>query len=284
MKAGTAALLVTMLVAPATAFADDPPAPDKSGFNLFDPTPQADLRPFDTDRPTKSNVPYTVDAGHFQYETDLAVYSYQASGGVRATDWTIVDPTLKVGLTNTIDAELQITPYESAATKTAGRTTRLSGLGDTYARIKVNVLGDDHGDLAIAILPYVKLPTAQSMLGNGRVEGGLILPISFNAPGGYTILVMPQVDELKDAGDGGYHRAFDFLVNVSHPIGKRWALYAEVFTSQSFQAHDDKPVYTADTALTYMLTPKTQVDIGGNFGLSDQAPRAQIYAGLSQRF
>jgi hypothetical protein len=32
------------------------------------------------------------------------------------------------------------------------------------------------------VLPYIKLPTAQSGLGNGRVEGGLILPLSFSAP------------------------------------------------------------------------------------------------------
>jgi hypothetical protein len=45
---------------------------------------------------------------------------------------------------------------------------------------------DDRGAVAAAVLPYIKLPTAQSGLGNGRVEGGLILPLSFSAPGGFT--------------------------------------------------------------------------------------------------
>jgi hypothetical protein len=264
------------------AFADDA-APDKSDYTLFNPTPDADLRSFNTDRPPKANSPYTVDAGHFQYETDIAVFGYGNTDGVKTQDWTVFDPTLKLGLTNTIDAELQITPYESVVTKSAANTTNVSGLGDTFARLKINVLGDDHGAVAVAFLPYVKLPTAQSGLGNGRVEGGLILPISFSAPGGFTVIVMPEGDYLKDTADSGYHTAFDFLINVSHALDKRWTFYTEAFTTQSFQARD-KPFYTLDEALTCALTANLQLDFGGDFSLNGVAPRAQLYAGLSQRF
>jgi hypothetical protein len=66
------------------------------------------LRSFNTDRPPKANSPHTVDAGHFQYETDIAVFGYGNTDGVKTEDWTVVDPTLKLGLTNTIDAELQV--------------------------------------------------------------------------------------------------------------------------------------------------------------------------------
>src|ERR1700690_1747956 len=141
--------------------ADDAPQ-DKSGYDLFNPTPSAQMRAFSTERPPKANSPYTVDAGHFQYETDIAVFGYGNTDGVKTQDWTMVDPTLKLGLTNTIDAELQITPYESVVTKSAGNTTRVSGFGDVFARLKINVLGDDQGAVAGALFPYVKLPTAQS--------------------------------------------------------------------------------------------------------------------------
>src|ERR1022692_1895432 len=264
------------------AFADDA-EPDKSVYTLFNPTPDADLRSFNTDRPPKVNSPYTVDAGHFQYETDIAVYGYGHTDGVKTQDWTVFDPTLKLGLTNTIDAELQITPYESVITKSAANATTVSGIGDTFVRLKINVLGDDHGAVAVALLPYVKLTTAQSGLGNGKVEGGLILPISFSAPGGFTVIVMPEGDYLKDTADSGYHTAFDFLINGSHWLDKRWTFYTEVFTTQSFQARN-KPVYTLDEALTFSLTPNLQLDFGGNFSLNDAAPRAQLFLGLSQRF
>ena len=92
------------------AFADDtPPAPDKSGFNLFDPTPAADLRTLCPDRPTKANGPCTVDAGHWQLETDIYNVTWQTADGVTSKDGTS-SPTRpwKLGVTNTLDLELNI--------------------------------------------------------------------------------------------------------------------------------------------------------------------------------
>jgi len=264
------------------AFADDSP-PDKSDYSLFNPTPEADLRSFSTDRPPKANSPYTVDAGHVQYETDIAVFGYSDTAGATTRDWTVLDPTLKLGLTNTIDAELQLTPYESVTTHRASGASSISGFGDTIARLKINVLGDDQGAIAVALLPYIKLPTAQSRLGNGHVEGGLILPVSLSAPGGFTVIVMPEADYLKDEFSDAYHGAFDFLINVSHALDKRWTFYTEVFTTQSFETAN-KPIYTFDEALTCALGPNLQLDFGGNFSVNAQAPREQLYIGLSERF
>jgi hypothetical protein len=277
-----AGLLMIMSIPTSAALAQDMP-PDKSAFTVFDPTPAADLRAFATDRPPKANSPYTVDAGHFQYETDLVVFGYGEAGGVRTRNWTVADPTLKLGLTNTIDAELQITPYQYTSTSEDRHTTRVAGWGDTYFRLKFNLSGDDGGKVAVALLPYVKLPTARAGLGDGRVEGGLILPIAVAAPAGFTVVVMPEVDGLKNDGDSRYHAAFDFLVNVSHPLDKKWTFYTEVFTTQSLQK-TDKPIYTLDEALTYALTPNLQLDFGGNFGLDGAPPRIQPFVGLSQRF
>lgn len=284
LRCAPLALILATLAVPALGEdGGDDAAPDKSGYTLLDPTPAAELRDFNTDRPPKANSPYTVDAGHFQYETDLAVFSSSAEGASRSDAWTAVDPTLKLGLTNCIDAELQLTPYESLSTQVAGNTTTISGLGDTYARLKVNVLGDDRGAAAVALLPYVKLPTAQPGLGNGKIEGGLILPVSFSAPAGFTIIVMPEADYLKDSAERGYHGAFDFLVNVSHALDRRWTFYSEVFTTRSFEA-GERPIYTADAALTCALRSDVQLDFGGNFSLNGIAPQTQLYVGLSQRF
>lgn len=278
------ACIALLLSAHATlVLAADDTVPDKSAYTLFNPTPDAQMRAFSTDRPPKANSPYTVDAGHFQYETDLAVYSHGNADGVTTEQWTLVDPTLKLGLTNTVDAELQITPYESVTTRSPSTTTTIEGMGDSFARLKFNLVGDDGGNVALALLPYLKLPTARSELGNGKVEGGVIAPASFAAPNGFTIIVMPEVDYLKDIVGSGYHGAFDFLVNVSHPISEKWTVYTEVFTTQSFQS-SEKPIYTLDGALTCALAANLQLDFGGNFSLNGIGPRVQLYVGLSQRF
>ncbi len=62
-------LACMLSMAPAFA-AETGPAPDKSTYTIFNPTPPALMREFNTDRPDKTESPYTVDAGHFQTETD----------------------------------------------------------------------------------------------------------------------------------------------------------------------------------------------------------------------
>src|SRR5262249_23638406 len=85
---------------------------DKWQYTLCDPVPDSALRSFNPDRPTKAFNPYTVDSGHFQYETDLINYAYQKTGTVRTNTILAPNPTLKLGITNNIDFELNIAPFE----------------------------------------------------------------------------------------------------------------------------------------------------------------------------
>lgn len=280
--AGWCVVLLLLGSAGGAARADDA-APAASEESLFNPTPAGQMRAFSTDRPPKANSPYTVDAGHFQVETDLAVLAHGTTAGTTTRQTTLVDPTLKLGLTHAVDAELQLTPFEAVTNEGAGPATRFAGIGDTVARLKVNVLGNDRGDVAVALLPYVKIPTARSGLGNGKFEGGLILPVSVAAPAGFTVVVMPEVDASRNAAGSGDHAVFDLLVNVSHPLTARLSFYTEAYASRSAQAGSAR-VYTLDEALTYALAPNLQLDLGGNFSLNAVAPRTQLYLGISERF
>lgn len=51
---------------------------DKSEYWLFDPVPNDEMREFSTDRPGKTHSSTTVDAGHFQVESDFINYTYDA--------------------------------------------------------------------------------------------------------------------------------------------------------------------------------------------------------------
>jgi hypothetical protein len=63
-------------------------------------------------------------------------------------------------------------------------------------RVKVNLAGA--GDFQAAVIPYVKLPAARPGIGNGAVEGGAILPVSFALPLDFTLLFDPEIDILRN--------------------------------------------------------------------------------------
>ena len=102
--------------------------PDKNQYWLLYPTPPDQMRSFSTDRPTKSNVPYTVDAGHFQYETDLVNYTHQVTGSTHTDTLLVPNPTFKVGLTNNADLEVNV-PFAGVHTFTIHRPDRRARYG-----------------------------------------------------------------------------------------------------------------------------------------------------------
>ncbi len=260
------------------------PAPDKSGYTLFNPTPAAALRGFNSDRPTKSNSPVTVDAGHFQYETDLFSYTHSNAGGVSSRLYTILDPVLKVGLTDRVDLELQFNGYNWFNTRVPGgpKISSGSGAGDLVVRVKINLFGNE-GGAAMALIPYVKAPTASRNIGNGQTEGGVIAPLSVPLPWDFTLVVMPEVDVLKNANDNGRHFNFSQLIGISHPIGPKVTVYGELYSALGTDKRTPA-VYTLDGAVSYALTDTVQLDAGVNVGLNRNAPNLQVYTGVSQRF
>ena len=133
-------------------------------------------------------MPYTVDAGHFQYETDQVNFTHQVTGTTRIDTLLAPNPTFKVGLTNNADFEVNV-PFagvRTSDTATAASST-LWGIGDTFVRSKINLWGNDGGTTAAAIIPYVKAPSAPIGIGNGAVEGGLAGPVAFSLPNSFTL-------------------------------------------------------------------------------------------------
>jgi hypothetical protein len=263
-------------------------APDKSAYTLFDPTPVDQMRSFCTDRPTKSNFPCTVDAGHFQYESDVINWSYAHTGGATTNTYLFTNPTLKLGLTNTIDAELNIVPAERIFTKSSLGRSSIGGAGDLLLRTKVNLVGPEGGDFQLTALPYLKLPTAKPGIGNKAVEGGLIAPVLFGLPSDFALLFDPEIDILRNALNSGRHVNFASLVNLGHTLlSESVTGYVELFGSVNDDPSGMVKQASLDLAVEWIVSDKApglQLDLGANIGLTSATPRVQAYAGISQRF
>ena len=66
--------------------------PDKSGYNLFNPTPDDEMRKFTPDRPGKGYSVRTIDAGHIELETDFVSYTYSRYLGITTHSFEAFDP------------------------------------------------------------------------------------------------------------------------------------------------------------------------------------------------
>ena len=267
----------------AHAFAGE--SPDKSGYNLFRPTPDALLREMATDRPDKTESAYSVDAGHYQIEMDLLSYTYDRSDGETLEGWGIAPINMKVGVLNNVDLQIIAESYNIQQTKdrSTNSSTRLSGFGDLLLRCKTNLWGNDGGPTALSVMPFVKLPTNQNGLGNRAVEGGVIFPFAMDLPADWGFGAQAEVDYIQDSGSSDYHGEFINTVTVSHDIVGKLGGYVELFSNVSTE-RGAKWIATFDFGFTYAITRDIQLDAGMNIGLTDPADDLNPFLGLSMRY
>src|SRR3954447_8978655 len=140
---------------------------DKSGYTLFNPTPRSAMREMQTDRPDVTESPFTVDAGHVQIETSF--FEYASDAGTE--EWDVLPTNIKVGVLNNVDVQFVLSPYQDIS---PDKGPHAAGFGDAQLRVKINLWGDDGGNTALALMPYVQFPTGEKDLTVGHAEYGLI--------------------------------------------------------------------------------------------------------------
>ncbi len=261
---------------------------DKSAFNLFNPTPEKQLRDLDTDRPDKTNSPHTLDAGHVQLEMGLLGYSYDRHNSdlapIRAEGWTWADTNLRIGLTNWGELQLAIPFYQSnrETDLLKHETQRHEGIGDLTVILKTNFWGNDKGETAGGMEFFVKTPTASHGLGNGKVEGGALILLGTKLPGDFD-LGFNTGGSISANDEGGYHADIINSISISHPIAGPLSAYVEFFSSVPARQSKDWEG-TVDAGLTCQIGKNLQLDAGINVGVTRAADDLGTFIGVSYRF
>ena len=161
--------------------------------------------------------------------------------------------------------------------------SEISGIGDLYLRIKQRLTPSD-AKVQFALIPFIKIPTAKSGLGNRKVEGGLVGTGVFTLPAGFSLTVTPEIDDLENTNLDGHHAEVVGALNLSKTLSSKVTANAELWTAQNFDPAGTVRQYSADGAIAYVPSPNLQFDLGANFGLNRITPQIQIYLGVARRF
>lgn len=232
----------------------------------------AELRPLSTDRPDTTESPHTVDAGHFQFEMELASWSRDGDD----EEFSLGELNAKIGLNNCTDLQV-VMPFYTHVSHGA------EGFGDVEVRVKYNLWGNDEGATALALMPFVKVPTANGDLGNDEFEGGLIVPFGFDGPAGWSCAVMAEADLEADEDGGGHHLVAVTTATTSHSVTENTGIFLELVSVLSAESGADWEAYF-NTGMTWAITPTWQLDGGIRVGLTDAATDFTPFLGLSSKF
>jgi hypothetical protein len=253
------------------------------GLALASAAAAADEQPICADRPGKATSACTVPAGHWQIETGFADWSLQKSGGERDTSLAIGETTFKYGVSDASDIEVDVTPWERASSRGHGFHDSASGFGDVNLIYKKRLTAID-APVQVIAMPLVKVPTAARALGNGKLEGGLLVPIAYAIPKSpFSVGLTPELDWAEDADGHGHHAAMVQVASLGWQASARLNLSAEIWGQWDWDPSGTSRQASADAAAAYLLSHNVQLDAGANFGLNRETPDVELYGGLSVR-
>ena len=240
-----------------------------------------EVPPICTDRPAKANAVCTVPRGKVQLETSAAGWSLTKVDGVKTKVLMVASSFVKVGLSERSDLQVGVTPYARFTVEHGEERDHHSGIGDLLLRYKHRLTSRD-AKVQAGVIPFVKLPTASHGVGNGTVEGGLAVPVSFVGP--VTITIGPEADVLADTDGHGRHVAIVNLINIAGTLAPRLTLSGEVWSNFNFDPAGTVRQASVDAALAFAVSNDLQLDAGTNFGLTRDTADVEVYAGASIRF
>lgn len=261
----TIPLLWTTMAAHADACADHPPRP-------LSPEP----------------TPYTIEPGRFAIEIDAVNYTRNRRGGITTTalEWPV---TLRLGILDNFEFQAQIEAFVWERTQNTGRDTS-SGFGNVYLRPKLNLWGnhrgadDTGGRTAMAVMPFIKLPTDTHGLGNDAVEGGITLPWDMDLTDRLSLEITPELGVFRDAPEGaGYHLESAMLLSLHYEATDSISVLGEFLGAVSAEPGSHF-IGVFRTGLTFDLDPHTVIEPVIAFGLTPEADDYNFTLTLARRF
>jgi len=230
------------------------------------------IRPLSTDRPDTTESPYTVDAGHFQFELEIGALT--RNGG--ETSSSLGELNAKYGLNTGTDVQFVLPLYNHIA-------GGAEGFGDMQIRVKRNLWGNDGEETALAVMPFIQLPTGADCISSDEIEGGIIVPFGFEGAGGWGYGVQGELDIAADDSGSGHHFSFLTSATAAHALTEKLGAFFEIVAIFS-EGSEAASEYYFNSGLTYGVTDTFQVDGGVRVGLSNDAEDFTPFAGISAKF
>ena len=240
---------------------------------------QTVVRPLSTDRPDRTESPYTVPHGWFQIESDVASWGRIDGVDERLTSTSFLTLNMKYGVTQRIDLQMVFSPWVRVEEEVAGSvTSSRTDTGPLGLRAKFNIVGNDVAGPAFALLPYVFVPTHGDNVFDD-VTFGIVTPVSIPVGENAAFSAMAGVSRIDNE---------DTWVLASVSIGSvlfgALSGFIELYTSRNSFETDAIDDATIDAGITYALGENWQLDTGVYRGLVDETEDWRVFLGASGRF
>ena len=214
--------------------------------------------------------PRTVAPGRVLVEMDGLRFSVDRSDNEKFSGLAVASTLVTAGLTDSLDVQVGVDVFLRESVTVGGARDSHSGLGDTAFRMKWTFWRNEQLGAAMAVIPFVKIPSSTGSVGADSMEGGVILPWAMKLRGGTTAGAMFRWDVLRNDADDGYDARWHATGFVQQNLTKALAIYGEstlVATSTGFS----KSAGTIGVGGLLQLTKSVELDYELQRGVNSRA-------------
>ncbi len=239
-------------------------------------------REFVTERPDKARAAYTLDRGRFAIEPEFVNYSVQSEDQMNT--FVFGEIFFRYGLTTNLEVQVNTDSFVRESLKKDVRREKAKGLGNTELALKYNLVGNDDGDWALAIIPYVFAPTASGGVWDERWEGGVAFATEARLQGEWVMGLTVEPNNVRKDRDLDWQSSLITSLSFSHPIfWNKLHGFIEIFHDE--ERNEEEPeITTLDVAIQYEVSKDVRFDVGTYIGLNPDANDLESFAGASYLF
>lgn len=256
-------------------------------YSILNPVPAEKMRPMTTERPSKTISSFIIDVGHLQVETTLYSLTRDTEKSKRSKQQSAFNSTtLRFGVTATSEISVVVPSiiWQKTRDVSDASSSNVRGHDDTLLRFKKNIFGGDStkNGGSLAMMPYLKIPTANKSLGNDYYEGGLKTHYDhrFND---YSLSYLFDVADVKKTNLIGRTAWFGNVLDVGKNFTDKLYAYTEFASYKRWESGTSAKNYL-NCGVIYQLTKNTTIDVVTNFGVSKAADDFNLITGFAHRF
>jgi hypothetical protein len=236
-----------------------------------------------TDRPDQTESAGIVPVGALQAELG-GISTWHGDGEDSAREAAAPGTLLRYGLTRRLELRLVWPGWIERSSRARPGASR-SGAGDPELGLKL-ALADERGARPqSALLLHGSLPHGEGEFGSPRSDfaARFAAAHTLGERSGFGWNVGAESTSAEDAaGEVRTLVRWVYTAALGFDLAPRWGAFVELFGD--LPASDPAPAaHSADAGVTYLVTPRLQLDVAAGIGLSDAAPDRFVGFGVSFR-
>ena len=239
---------------------------------------QTTVRPLSTDRPDRTESPYSVPKGWLQIESDLVSHGQLEIDQQTITGTSVAAFNVKYGVTPRFDMQLVFSPWVHVHSEGPGFDESTNDTGQAGLRGKINLVGNDSEGAAVALLPFVFVPTRGDAIFDSATWG-IVTPVGIAV--GEKAAFSSMLGAVRVNNDEWWVIG---SVSLGTELVGALAGFLETYVARAGFESDALDDITVDAGLTFAPTDAWQLDTGVYYGVTDNTEHWRVFVGASARF